>query len=57
MLLKLGANALIAENAGRTARKCAEKQNHRKLSKLLREAEAAQREEAESDAKPRIGSG
>jgi hypothetical protein len=43
MLLQLGANALIEENDGRTARKCAEQQKHVKLAKLLREAEAAQR--------------
>ena len=43
MLLQLGANALIEENDGRTARKCAEQQKHVKLAKLLREAEAAHR--------------
>ena len=41
MLLQLGANALIKEHDGRTARKCAEQQKHAKVGKLLRQAEAS----------------
>ena len=39
-LLQLGADALIEEHAGRTARKCAMAQKHKKIVKLLGEAEA-----------------
>jgi ankyrin repeat protein len=42
VLLDLGADTLLEENAGRTARACALKQKHKRLGKLIRDAEKAQ---------------